>query len=732
MKTRSLLMMSSLVLLAYSCQEEQETRPNPTPGQNVQFGVSINKDSQTRTVYGIKKDNAFPIYWEQDDQVIVTSPQCYLKTGTYGVTVDSEEQDYATELKMIGNAGVQWGEGDKADFYSVYPAAGVTANGTAFSGLEIPFTQYSIIDGTSILKPDMNACFMSAYTPGVNNGSVVNLGYKPLSTAIRFTLVGPTTNKSVTIQNVQIAASPDVKLSGEFTVDLAGGSRVVRTSENASNVANIRAYDPNTSGLLTLGQNEKKEFCMFVIPQEAQVNDEWTLTVTLSNNHTFTKKLGGATGEQGKLKPGMVHYLGELKPLDDTSSDWDVATWMRNIPRNVYLSEVSIPGSWNSLNGDFQSNLSINEQYEVGVRAFHLDARYNATRENLGSWISSKYKYTLTDLGIADGGTTWDADNDNGGTTVSKTGKVMSNSPTFAASLDSITSNVKEDEYMVVFVTFAQNSATKVGETWEEAVSKACAANTKVIMATNISSKTTVGDVLGHVIVIVNTNSIPTIEGSKCFFADVPLNLSSTMFGEGVYGKNPLRYGSGQSDITLYSSQCQVEFQSHSVYREQGTESSNRGYLPSSQERSAQLETILAWSKNNYANQTNYTSNNWIYLDIGGYRGAYGSLSGNVNAVSDSYEAIASTYNTWIDNKVKAMGTNGQNYYPVGIILMNFVNKDPYPSVLSDILNLNNKYRLQINPDWEPKPTGQSEVRSAAPGYSSGAVDNNTNAINWE
>ena len=75
-------MMSSLLLVAYGCQEEQETRPNPTPGQNVQFGVSINKGSQTRTVYGGKENNAFPIYWVQDDQVIVTSPECDRKTGT--------------------------------------------------------------------------------------------------------------------------------------------------------------------------------------------------------------------------------------------------------------------------------------------------------------------------------------------------------------------------------------------------------------------------------------------------------------------------------------------------------------------------------------------------------------------------------------------------------------------------------------------------------------------------
>lgn len=716
-------MMSSLVLLAYSCQEEQETRPNPTPGQNVQFGVSINKDSQTRTVYGIKKDNAFPIYWEQDDQVIVTSPQCYLKTGTYGVTVDSEEQDYATELKMIGNAGVQWGEGDKADFYSVYPAAGVTANGTAFSGLEIPFTQYSIIDGTSILKPDMNACFMSAYTPGVNNGSVVNLGYKPLSTAIRFTLTGPSTETSVTIQNVQIAASPDVKLSGEFTVDLAGGSRVVRTSENASNVANIRAYDPNTGGLLTLGQNEKKEFCMFVIPQEAQVNDEWTLTVTLSNNHTFTKKFDGATGEQGKLKPGMVHYLGELQPLDDTSSDWDVATWMRNIPRNVYLSEVSIPGSWNSL-GDAQvidnNRWTLNEQYSAGVRAFHLDARWKWSRNPVvGSFLTSG---NFGELGIADGSTSYTVStttrND-----VKTDGRVMNTgATTFTDALADIVSNVKDDEYMVLICTFAQGSATRESTSWMQAISDACNKKDiteKIYDASSITPKTVIGDVLGNVIVVVcledaieaGTN-LPS--ESKCLFAHAPLTLTSDMFnGTTPYQSVPLLYSSKKnSGITLFCTQAQI------CGNESSTTSTERGYGPSISERKNIGENILNYSKTNYGN-VNYLSSNWLYLGIGGYY------------ATNNYGGVAEDMNNWINDRVTSMGTSSDNnYYPVGIVLMNQVKN--YQNVVKNILNLNNKYRLQINPDWEPKPTGQSEVRSAAPGYSSGAVDNNTNAINWE
>lgn len=74
------------------------------------------------------------------------------------------------------------------------------------------------------------------------------------------------------------------------------------------------------------------------------------------------------------------------------------------------------------------------------------------------------------------------------------------------------------------------------------------------------------------------------------------------------------------------------------------------------------------------------------------------------------------------------MDAGKTNYYPVGIVLMNKVTN--YSSVLKDILLLNNKYRKAYDPNWEPKPsTGQSDVQSSAPGFSSGAIDNNENAV---
>lgn len=98
------------------------------------------------------------------------------------------------------------------------------------------------------------------------------------------------------------------------------------------------------------------------------------------------------------------------------------------------------------------------------------------------------------------------------------------------------------------------------------------------------------------------------------------------------------------------------------------------------------------------------------------------------------YDNIAQTYNTWIQGKVDEMGSvpEGQSevvpYYPVGIVLMNFVTE--YPETLKNILLLNNKYRLQYDPS---KPSDYVPLtNSVAASYSSGMNDSNVSAFGWD
>lgn len=49
MKTKKYFMISALALLACSCRDEEQGGVQPTPGQEVQFGASL-EQSESRTI----------------------------------------------------------------------------------------------------------------------------------------------------------------------------------------------------------------------------------------------------------------------------------------------------------------------------------------------------------------------------------------------------------------------------------------------------------------------------------------------------------------------------------------------------------------------------------------------------------------------------------------------------------------------------------------------------------
>lgn len=307
----------------------------------------------------------------------------------------------------------------------------------------------------------------------------------------------------------------------------------------------------------------------------------------------------------------------------------------------------------------------------------------------------------------------------------------------FSDYLSQITSKVQADEYMVVICTFAQGSynGSLCPSTWMAAISEVCAANANVYDAKNITPNTVVGDVLGKVIVIVNCESAITgltlPSDSKCFFTYMPLTLDKTTFTNKSYNTDLLYYGSkNSSEITFNNTHAQVSVADDETQTLPDNMDS-RGYAPKLADRETKLQNILNWSSNNYS-QSNYAHNAWIYLGLGGYcyyydKGIWG-IGASWKVDSNSYNTVATRFNTWIDDKVKAMDAGTTKYYPVGIVLMNKVTN--YSTVLKDILLLNNKYRKAYDPNWEPKPsTGQSDVQSSAPDHSSGVVDNNENAV---
>lgn len=739
MKTKKYFMISALVLLVCSCRDEEQGGVQPTPGQEVQFGASL-EQSESRTIYGDEVNNAFPINWVNGDEVVVFSPDCASNGGvgsaTYKVNVgedNSGKQNYANSLDKTGEIGVRWGTNTTGSFYSIYPASSLytkLSKDCKTLTLTMPAQQDNTFERTSdgkiIAYPDMRACFMYAYTQNVTSGSIVNLKYKPISTAIRFKLQGPLNNDNgpVTINYVRIYAPTSTDINGtyEFT-DVTNGSGIPEP-KSGLNYVTMNVADKNGS-YLTLSSGESVELNAFLLTgKEITIDKNWYIEVAISDGTVFTKHIiadENATSEGMTLKPGMIHRLPDLPPLTP-SGEWDPANWMRNIQRNVYLSEISIPGSWYSLDQDYQSDIrTIDGQYNLGVRAFHFDTRWIAER----SGIPLFYKYTPTALGVAGTADNYNADE---GRYLQSTDNPM----TFETALGQVVNNVKSDEYMVVMCTFAQGSA-QYGD-WRKEISYACDKYPgKIVEASSLNENTVVGDVLGKVIVIVNTYTSGEVTNSKCMFFNMSLLLDENDFKNNPYYEKPLYwYNTINSGITMYGTHAQATY----VDRDGEYDSDRQSYVPSLTERKTKLQNILTWSQNNYA-KGNSVHNCWIYMGLGGYVPGQGLLG------HDDYHAVSTDpngLNTWMATKVEDMYTN-KSYYPIGIVLMNFVgssNTSKGISLVQRILEMNSMYRKAYDPRRSPVDgafidgsTGSKTVQSAAPGYSSGMTDNQTDAIGW-
>ena len=740
---KKIFFMSALALLACSCQEDKIADPTGTaaPGVEVNFGGMLG-DGDTRTIYGQEANGAFPIYWVNGDQVLIASPECANNGGvgsaTYAVSVNADNQNYATSMDKTGEIGVRWGENETGTFYSVYPAARHTAFNTDLSSARLTVTTqqdntWNPADNT--VAPDMSACFMWAKTEGVAAGSIVNLAYKPLSTALRFTVTGPASGDPVTITYIRLYAPNGTALSGTFNVDFNnigadGMPAVSAISGQTFNYASMNAATTQGSYLtLQTGENATVQL-FFLLEGETTMTDQWRIVIATADGRLFTKNLTGDGSMT--LKPGQIHKIASPLPALSEAGEWDTSNWMVNIQRNVYLSEISIPGSWNSLNSEYQNGTTIAQQYNAGVRAFHLDTRWraNANRPNNNE---------ITDLGIANGGNTYYEGVFNTGDQY-----MTQDAPSFADALRQITDNVKDDEYMVVYCTFAQGSAQPTdGRNWRNEIATACSNNDRVIDARTLTVNSTVQDVLGKVIVIVSTMYENEEVQSKTFFVNLQNELDEDEFTTTDYFERNMTFNNTtNSEIKLYATYAQITADRDGANDGNG-ELDGRGYGPTLDEREAKCANVLNWSQSNYASAVgsgSFKHNAWIFLGLGGYVYEMGSLG--ITHTGDSQDRVNNHLIPWINRRLTDMESNGA-FYPVGIVFMNHTVTHPEETTVDitqtveDILMLNNRYRKAYDPDRSPvdgSPVGEggSTVRSAAPGYSSGMVDNRQNAIVWE
>lgn len=734
----------ALAFTVASCSDDMETPNHPAnTGDEVQFGAALS-GVDTRTVYGDETTTGFPIYWVQGDKVKVASPQCGVKQAEYSVSVASETQNYATSLNKTGAAGIQWGTSETADFYSIYPSDGAALNiqgNNVTATLRVNATQYAkTTDKTGTDKKtyiyaqpaEMGNVVMYAKTANVSKSAeAVNLHYKPFSTVIEFEITAPATNSgnqqsAITIQALTLTAPTGTTIAGDFTFNFPENDTsapTIAAASGGSNAITLHFLENNqyTTVLSTQKSMMKAKMCLMPVSGVSSL-EGWTVAVNTSAGTFFKTLTGQPAAEAGELKPGMVHKL-KLPQLSYASEEWVYSkdSWISSLPdyKNIYLSEVSLPGAWyagSSTKENYQATNDITTLWNAGVRAFSAECRTSSVLNRL-SWVPNRVVIS-------------------GSGSNTTTGNAYRAGTEISSIIASIASAINPNEYGVLVLSYAdggsgghrdKDHAFFISGIANE-ITQSGATN---IYAGEITANTTINDVLGKLIIKVNVdanipigtyaNNMNALFSYNPFVQQIKSEDSSfdTPYFSDLYWKTW-----NDSYKTYYTSMPNGLTWCFSSANRTQLNSGKDTNIPKYEDRQAALKKMGDESKKIYDASTH---NVWFYFNAGGTEAT------SKDSDSPSPTEFAKVMNEWLLNSINNKIKNSEPS-PLGIVMFNQCTGDNATyhgtDIIKAIIEMNSMFYLKHAGD--DSGSTESEVQSAAPGYSSGMVDNNTNAFGWE
>ena len=734
----------SIIVFAISCVEVEYPAIVSRPGDDVCFNANVERDIETRTLYGDKATDgkSIVVNWVNGDRVSVYGTTCARKFAQYEIGINSTSPtNIADQLNKVADYGVQWGNG-KSDFYSVFPAVDnefipIIGNSNDTTGVKVKTrispNQYNTFKYDSqantwvgqeydyrLKEASMTDAVMYAVTPGVDNGTVVNLTYRPYVSALKFTL--PTwhgddqlgevqTGKSIVLRSISITApSGTSAIAGDFTLSIyKNGNPTVDPMPEVEN--NTITIIPSEQFEWMYGQN--LEFKVFIIPEKNRdlSKEQWTITIDTSGGKKKLKLTPSITNNMDSiLKPGLMH---ESKlPAIPIKSTWEVKPeeWIKDVPRNVYLSELSLPGAWYCYHTEYQDKPQdvediISYQYSQGIRAFHIDTRLTypeAERNIIGMYGEGKGQLALICSGTDHSNSAWEY---YGGDSV-------------LSALQSIGASIKPTEYAMVVLTIAEKPMTRSGNIYGSISPSEILGSLKSILDVHgktlkvfgytdqtsdkmVADTTTVRSVLNHMIIKINLNTnydnFKSYKFPKCILvsegsmASESVGYMEDYFTAGIFNTPQTR-----SMYWVNSKYTLTDSGINYVYHQAQRTSSDGSIVPSYSQRTTSVQTMLS---NLDAEYKASSHNKWFQIGLGGSR-----KNSNQTDSQASQGEVAATLNPTVANYVTA-ALQSQQPSPVGVVLMNFCTVDKITedgvdydvnglSISKDIIELNNKTPL--------------------------------------
>ena len=541
----SIFTLSLMIIGLASCVNDNVTGGKPLPkGTEFDFGTTVDANL-SRTYYDpadVANPNAtyWKIFWNYQaplDQVYIYSPQAMTGRQQAAYTVHGVKDQYSATATKNSEIGIQLSDANTYDFYGMYPAQNVKANSGSGHSLSATMPIFQTASTTEIMNSetnvgvgnletsaDMNSALMIAkkegFMPSTQNNAKVDLQFEPFATTLNVTVNGveqSNFNYKVLITSIIIEA--DAPIAGDFTYNY--DTKAITFGENASNFIQIDTKFKDAAGHqigVPMGPDSKLNVRAFMIPNPNVKNLK--VKVVTSAAQTLTKTLN-----MKNFKKSQIHFA-KLPKINASNLQFDYKIWLSQLDPNIYLSEISLPGSALTfsykLKNDVQrtQTLNLTEQFENGIRVFQFHV--NTVNQ------TSTYDGGSTSVGIAlpdgtpmekDGGGYW----------------------TIEDAINALHSEMKglhKDEFCVVAISdwIAKPVTTaKMTALYNRLNAVIDKAGEMGLVAANVNPNTTIADVKGKVIFKLQLNSDYPGVWSELNGADLWMNIFDNVANTNVY-----------------------------------------------------------------------------------------------------------------------------------------------------------------------------------------------------
>ena len=683
--------------------EEKHVTPAEV-GEEIRFGSSL-EEAGSRTIYDdVPVDGAYRVSWVQGDQVAIYCPQA--ANGTLVNYAITPAQDDPTASKLVTKvnqdaAGLQWGQQDDHYFYAFYPADRVTGTEDGKIRGHVPpiqnvtsWNQVTENGGTTWYgktNTEENA-YMWAYghfKRSEMGEATIPLTFHPWMTVLEIVIQGPEEGtKTVTNVNIRAIEGTQTVLTGDFICDMTpveadganGTPNYVPVSGQGAvrNTISISGYNPTTDDFITLGSNDKMVVRAYLLPIDEQSTTNARniqISVATLNGAALTRTLGYSGHGENSIQPHKVNRV-TLPRLQTMGTNY----WMSSLDKDIYLSEISMPGSKfsylsaaNGAGAPYQG-ASLEQQFIDGVRAFMVqvgvDATYHATQTG---YVNYTYEYESATLNVQGAPS---------GTTLANT--IENLVQQLETAENALKDRNLESAVLMVTATGEPESVNFTGnpgwfadintvgggwKVWIEAVTTELQKLSKTaqnrIYTDEITANTTLDDVKGKIVLKINYNE-QSQESDVTADATYPMLFSRW---DGIQNEVPLRWGSpntgsSRSPLTWYYQEA-----THIGGGSQGTAT----------QKWNNIQTVFQNSVTMY--QNNDAHDTWFMNDCGGK--FYGRVT-DAGEYNDTYNTSESgdtraitNFTNWISPQVTRYLQTRDANASLGLVYFNFADKQP-------------------------------------------------------